>query len=50
MVLILLSPAIICPIYFIFTGKNVFNSKFVDNLFDGTNIDNSLEWFYNKLL
>lgn len=50
MVLILLFPIIICPIYFIFTGKNVFDSKFIDNIFDGTNIDDSLEWFYNKLL
>lgn len=48
--LILLSPSVICPIYFIFTGKNLFDSKFIDNIFDGTNIDDSLEWFYNKLL
>ena len=50
MVLILLSPIIICPIYFIFTGKNLFDSKFIDNIFDGINIDDVLEWFYNKLL
>ena len=50
MVLILLSPIIICPIYFILTGKNLFNSKFIDNIFDGINIDDVLEWFYNKLL
>ena len=49
-VLILLSHFIICPIYFIFTGKNLFDSKFIDNIFDGINIDDSLEWFYNKLL
>lgn len=50
MILILLSPAVICPIYFIFTGKNFLNSKFVDKIFDGNNIDNVLEWFHNKLL
>lgn len=50
MVLILLSPPIICPIYFIFTGKKFFGSKFADRIFDGENIDNVLEWFYNKLL
>lgn len=49
-VLILLSPIVICPIYFIFTGKNVFDSKFIENIFDGNNIDDSLDWFYNKLL
>lgn len=49
-ILILLSPFILCPIYFIFTGKNLFYSKFIDNLFDGTTIDDSLEWVYNKLL
>lgn len=49
-ILILLSPSIICPIYFIFTGKNFLDSKFANNIFDGTNIDDSLEWFYNKLL
>lgn len=50
MVLILLSPIIICPIYFIFTGKTFFNSKLSDKIFYGDNIDDSLEWFYNKLL
>ena len=50
MVLILLSPTVINPIYFIFTGKNFLNSKFVDKIFDGDNIDDVLEWFYNKLL
>ena len=48
-VLILLSP-IVCPIYFIFTGKNLFDSKFIDNIFNETNVDDVLEWFYNKLL
>lgn len=50
MVLILLSPSVICPIYFIFTGKKFFDSKFADKVFDGANIDDSLKWFYNKLL
>ena len=50
MVLILLSPTVINPIYFIFTGKNFLNSKFVDKIFDGENIDDVLEWLYNKLL
>lgn len=50
MVLILLSPIVIHPIYFIFTGKNFLNSKFVDKIFDGDNIDDVLEWLYNKLL
>lgn len=50
MVLILLSPIVIIPIYFIFTGKNFFDSKFANKIFDGENIDNVLEWFYNKLL
>lgn len=49
-VLILLSPFVICPIYFIFTGKNVFDSKFIDNIFEGVYLDDALEWFYNKLL
>lgn len=49
-ILILLSPFIFYPIYFIFTGKNLFNSEFIYNLFNGTTIDDSLEWFYNKLL
>lgn len=50
MVLILISPFVICPIYFVFTGKNFFDSKFIDKIFDGENIDDVLEWFYNKLL
>lgn len=50
MVLILLSPIVICPIYFIFTGKNFLSSKFADKVFDGENIDDVLEWLYNKLL
>lgn len=50
MVLILLSPIVITPIYFIFTGRKFFDSKFADNVFDGDNIDDSLKWFYNKLL
>ena len=50
LVLILLFPIVIHPIYFIFTGKNFLNSKFVDKIFDGNNIDNVLEWLYDKLL
>ena len=50
MVLILLSLSIICPIYFIFTGKKFFGSKFENRMFDGETIDNVLEWLYNKLL
>ena len=50
MVLILLSPFVVCPIYFVFTGKNFFDSKFIDKIFNGENIDDVLEWFYNKLL
>lgn len=49
-VLILLSPIVIHPVYFIFTGKNFLNSKFIDKIFDGNNIDNVLEWLYDKLL
>ena len=49
-VLILLSPIVIHPMYFIFTGKNFLDSKFVDKIFGGDNIDNVLEWLYNKLL
>lgn len=49
-ILILLTPFILCPIYFIFTGKNLFYTEFIDNLFNGTTIDDVLEWFYNKLL
>lgn len=50
MVLILISPIVIHPIYFIFTGKDFLDSKFVDKIFDGNNIDNVLEWLHNKLL
>ena len=50
MILILLSPIVIHPIYFIFTGKNFLDSKFIDKIFDGDNIDNVLEWLYDKLL
>lgn len=50
MVLILLSPAVICPIYFVFTGKNFLSSKSIDKIFNGENIDDILKWFYNKLL
>ena len=49
-VLILLSPFVLSPIYFIFTGKKLFGSKFMDHICDGTNIDDILEWLYNKLL
>lgn len=49
-VLILLSPFVIGPIYFIFTGKTFFNSKFSDKIFYGENVDDTLKWFYNKLL
>lgn len=49
-VLILLSPVVIHPIYFIFTGKDFLDSKFVDNLFSENDIDGILDWFYNKLL
>lgn len=48
--LILLSPFVICPIYFIFTGKSFFDSKSIDKIFEGTNIDDTLEWLYDKLL
>ena len=50
MILILLSPFVICPIYFIFTGKTVLNSKLSDKIVYGENIDDILKWFYNKLL
>ena len=50
MVLMLLSPIVIHPIYFIFTGKDFLDSKFIDKIFCGDTIDNTLEWFYNKLL
>ena len=50
MVTILLSPFVFCPVYFIFTGKKFFDSKFADKIFDGENIDNVLEWLYDKLL
>lgn len=50
MILMLLSPAVICPIYFIFTGKQFTDSKFAEKIFDGDNIDNIWEWLYNKLL
>lgn len=48
--LIFLSPFVIYPIYFIFTGKNLFDTEFIDNLFNGTTIEDVLTWFYNKLL
>ena len=50
MILILLSPFVICPIYFIFTGKTFLNSKLSDKIVYGENIDDILKWFYNKLL
>lgn len=50
MILILLSPCVICPIYFIFTGQKFFDSKLADKIIDGENIDDILEWLYNKLL
>lgn len=49
-ILILLSLLVIYPMYFIFTGKNLFDTEFIDNLFNGTTIEDVLTWFYNKLL
>lgn len=49
-VLIVLSPVVIHPIYFIFTGKDFLDSKFVDKIFSGDDIDDVLEWLYVKLL
>ena len=36
--LILLSPFVICPIYFIFTGKSFFDSKSIDKILVPSNI------------
>ena len=50
MAIILLSLFVIYPIYFIFTGKSCYDTKFIEDVFTGDNIEYSLEWFYKKLL